>query len=148
MRANLAFWILFAAVFCSAQDKLATAHRAVDRITGRITNGPTRTVPGTLHRVARTQADLGAVDPTTKLEYVMMLMKPSAAQQADLDQLLADQQNPGSPQFHKWLTPEQYGARFGLTTSDRSKIVAWLATEGFTVNDSGRGRNWVAFTGP
>src|ERR1039458_4555559 len=111
MRANLATWILFAAVFCSAQDKLATAHRAVDRITGRITNGPTRTEPGTLHRVARSQtgtsADLGAVDPATKIEYIMMLIKPSAAQHADLDQLLADQQNPSSPNYHQWLTPEQ-----------------------------------------
>jgi len=37
--------------------------------------------------------------------------------------MLADQQNPSSPQFHKWLTPEEYGDRFGLSAGDHSKIV-------------------------
>ncbi len=77
----------------------------------------------------------------------MLLFKPSAAQQSDLDQFLASQQNPSSPDFHKWLTPEQFADRFGISTSDHSKVVAWLQSEGLTVNESGRGRNWVAFSG-
>ncbi|MGA2268739.1 MAG: protease pro-enzyme activation domain-containing protein [Bryobacteraceae bacterium] len=81
------------------------------------------------------------------MDHTLILFKPSSAQQADLDQLLADQQNPSSPLFRRWLTPEEFGNRFGLSASDHSKVVAWLASEGLTVNESGRARNWVAFSG-
>jgi uncharacterized protein (TIGR03437 family) len=82
-----------------------------------------------------------------RMEYMQLLTKPSVAQQADLNQLLVDQQNPSSPQFHKWLTPEEFANRFGLSSSDHSKIAAWLQSEGFTIDKLARGRNWVAFTG-
>ena len=78
---------------------------------------------------------------------VTILFRPSPAQQADLERLLADQQNPSSPQFHQWLTPEEFGNRFGVSAGDQSKVVAWLASEGLTVDRVGRGRNWVAFSG-
>src|ERR1035438_1814892 len=78
---------------------------------------------------------------------MMLLAKPSAAQQAELNQLLADQQNPSSPQFHKWLTPETFGARFGLSIGDHSKLVAWLSSQGFDIKESGRARNWITFSG-
>ena len=81
------------------------------------------------------------------MNYMLLLAKPSVAQQADLDQLLEDQQNPSSPRFHQWLTPEEFGARFGLSASDHSKIVAWLQAEGFTIDELARARNWVAFSG-
>ena len=81
------------------------------------------------------------------MNYMLLLTKPSTSQQADLDRLLADQQNPSSPRFHKWLTPEEFGARFGLSPSDHSKIVAWLQSEGFTIAELARARNWVAFSG-
>ena len=85
--------------------------------------------------------------PPLRLDHVMVMFRPSAAQQSDLDQFLVAQQNPSSPDFHKWLTPEQFADRFGISTSDNSKVVAWLQSEGLTVNESARGRNWVAFSG-
>ena len=81
------------------------------------------------------------------MEYMVLLVKPSATQQADLDHLLADQQNPSSTLFHRWLTPEAFGNRFGLSAADHSKLVAWLAAQGFGIVESGRARNWVAFRG-
>jgi uncharacterized protein (TIGR03437 family) len=82
-----------------------------------------------------------------KMDRVVLLVKRSAAQQTELDQLLADQQNPSSPQFHRWLTPEEFGNRFGLSTDDLSKVAAWLSSEGFTIQETARGRNWIAFGG-
>ena len=118
-----------------------------DRITGPIDNGDLRAVPNSLHRLANRQFDQGVADPAMALNHVLLLTRPSSAQQPELDQLLADQQNPSSPSFHKWLTPDEFGARFGITTADQSKIVAWLTTQGLTVNEAGRGRNWIAFSG-
>ena len=54
---------------------------------------------------------------------------------------------PPRPLYHHWLTPEEFGNRFGLSPADHSKVVAWLTSAGFTVNESGRGRNWIAFSG-
>jgi uncharacterized protein (TIGR03437 family) len=82
-----------------------------------------------------------------RLDDIMLLVKPAASQQAELDQLLADQQNPSSPRFRQWLTPEEFGNRFGLSAADHSKIVAWLVSEGFTVKESARARNWISFGG-
>ncbi len=118
-----------------------------DRVARPVDAGQIRAVPGSLHRSAQPEFDRGAVDPGMRMDYMLLFIRPSAAEQSDLDQLLADQQNPSSPRFHQWLTPEQFGSRFGLSSSDHSKIVAWLSSEGFTVNETGRGRNWIAFSG-
>jgi uncharacterized protein (TIGR03437 family) len=91
--------------------------------------------------------DLGAVDPTTPINDIVLLVKPSAVQQAELDRLLTDQQNPSSPRFRQWLTPEEFGNRFGLSPSDHSKVVQWLKSENLAVTRVARGRNWVAFNG-
>ena len=48
-----------------------------------------------------------------------------------MDQLLRDQQNP-SPDFHRWLTPEQYADRFWPERrAITRKIIAWLTSNGF-----------------
>src|SRR5262249_38715749 len=116
-----------------------------NRITRPVDARRVRALPGGVHRLAQAAFDRGAVAPGARLDHVVAMIKPSASQQTELEQLLADQQNPSSPQFHRWLTPEEYGDRFGLSASDLSKVVAWLAAEGFEVKESARSRNWVAF---
>jgi subtilase family serine protease len=53
--------------------------------------------------------------------------------QVELDALLAAQQNPRSPSFRQWLTPTEFGERFGLPQAEYDQIVAALAARGFTV---------------
>jgi uncharacterized protein (TIGR03437 family) len=123
------------------------AAAAPSRITRTVDTARTRGVAGSVHRLAQSRYDVGAVDPQTALNDMILLIKPSEAQQTDLDRLLTDQQNPSSAQFHKWLSPEQFGDRFGLSASDHSKIAGWLTASGFKVNTAARGRNWVSFNG-
>jgi subtilase family serine protease len=118
-----------------------------DRIAGPVDNTKTVVLKGTVHPSAQPQYDRGPVDPSTKLTYVSLLIQPSAEQQAALKQLLAEQQDPTSPNYHKWLTPEQFGQRFGLSHADLTKITRWLRSEGFTVAQVARGRDWIAFSG-
>jgi len=117
------------------------------RITRAVNVARTRLLPGNLNPLAQAKNDLGAVDSAMPMDYMVLLFKSSAAQQQELDGLLTDQQNPSSAQFHKWLTPEDFGERFGLSQQDHSKMAAWLKSEGLTVNEGGRGRNWIAFSG-
>jgi uncharacterized protein (TIGR03437 family) len=118
-----------------------------DRIRGAIDPRVTRVVKGTLHPLARPEADRGPVDPAMQMEHIVVAFRPSPTQQTDLDQLLADQQNPNSSRYHQWLSPEDFSLRFGLSPADESRVVAWLKSEGLDVKQRARGRNWVAFSG-
>jgi len=120
---------------------------AADRITGPINTRQRIPLQNGVPRLAQSRFEAGPLDPTAVLDHVQILFKPSTAQQGDLDRFLAAQRNPASPDFRRWLTPEQFADRFGLTPSDHSRIAAWLASEGLTVQDSSRGRNWIAFSG-
>ena len=100
-----------------------------------------------VHPNARPENDPGAVADSFVLPGITLLLKPSAAQQTALDQLLAQQQDPTSPNYRNWLTPEQFADRFGVSANDLGKIDAWLKSQGFTVTDTARGRNWVSFSG-
>lgn len=118
-----------------------------DRIAGALNNGQTITLRGSVHRRAVPQYDVGPADPSLRFGSIMLLTVPAAAQQRALSQLLLAQQNPKSPNYHKWLTPEQWADRFGLSPNDVQKITNWLTDQGFTGIQVARGRNWFVFSG-
>jgi subtilase family serine protease len=117
-----------------------------DRITVPIDGSLSVVLRGSVHGQARPEYDQGAADPSLQLPYIVMVMKPSATQQADLEQLMTQQQDPASANYHKWLTPEQYADRFGLSRSDIEKISIWLRSQGFSIVQAARGRDWIAFS--
>jgi subtilase family serine protease len=129
---------LLASTVCLAQT---------DRIAPRIDSSQFVALAHSVHPKARPEYDQGAVEPSLQLSYVTLQIPPSASQQQDLDQLLAQQQDPTSPYYHKWLTPEQYAARFGLSQNDIKKVSTWLESQGLTVLKTARGRNGVVFSG-
>jgi uncharacterized protein (TIGR03437 family) len=102
---------------------------------------------GNVHPKARAEYDRGPADPSIEIGYAMLILKPSAEQQAALDALLVEQQDPSSANYHKWLTPEQFADRFGLSRGNIAKITGWLESQGLKVNDVARGRRWITFTG-
>ncbi len=77
----------------------------------------------------------------------MLTFNMTDVQQAALTQLLVDLQNPSSPRYHQWLTPEQFGAEFGLSAPDLAKVSTWLTSQGFTITGVARGSNFIAFSG-
>jgi len=118
-----------------------------DRITSPIDSSQVVPLAKSLHPKAQPQYDMGAVDPSLALSYVTLLMAPSPTQQRALDQLLAQQQDRNSSNYHKWLTPQQFADRFGLSQNDMNKVTAWLKSQGFEILSIGGGRNSVAFSG-
>ncbi len=118
-----------------------------DRIAGRLDPSHLAAIRGNIHPKARPENDRGRVSSSIALDYITLSLKPTAAQQADLDRLLAEQQDPASPNHRKWLTPEQYADRFGASKSDIAQITGWLEAQGLTVLSTARGRNFVVFKG-
>src|SRR5439155_11827842 len=118
-----------------------------DRLLKRIEDAATSPVSGTLHRLAQLQYDEGEVGSLFTVGRVTMMFKTTEAQKADLEALLREQQDPSSPKYHKWLTPEEFADRFGLTSTDVDKVTSWLQAQGLTVDETARSRRWIAFTG-
>jgi hypothetical protein len=117
-----------------------------DRITTPVTNSNASPIPNSVHPQARLATDLGPAPADTSLG-MSIRFNMSAAQQAALDQLLADQQNPSSPRYHQWLTPAQFGAQFGLSSNDLAKVSTWLTSQGFTVTGVANGGAFIHFDG-
>lgn len=64
-----------------------------------------------------------------------------------LFQLLNEQQNPASPLYHKWLTPEEFGDRFGAPDRIYQSAVQWLTDQGFHNIRTGASRQSIYFDG-
>jgi subtilase family serine protease len=123
------------------------AQSVAPRITSEIADSEQATLRGSLHPLALSRFDAGRMPSDTKLNGVSLVFSRSAAQEADLEALLAAQQNPASPLYHQWLNPDQFAARFGVAEADLAKVKSWLEQQGFSVDSVARGRSMVRFSG-
>jgi subtilase family serine protease len=139
MRSRMWLLPLLASTLCFAQQP--------DRITAPINSGQMVALTGNVHSLAQPRFDLGLADSGKVLHGVTLAFRPSPAQQADLNNLLAQQQDRSSPNYHKWLTPAQFADRFGMTRNDVNRVVAWLEAQGFTVTSIANSRNQISFDG-
>ncbi len=121
--------------------------RVQNRITGPIENSGWSVLGGHLRPAIETASDLGQLPPSARLARVTMFFSKTPQQQAELDQLLAQQQDPASPNYHRWLTPEEFGERFGLSQNDIDRVRQWLQSQGLQVDEVARSRTWISFSG-
>ena len=73
-----------------------------------------------------------AVDLSAPMRLSIVLRRDPTVEAA-FQKLIADQQNPGSPLYHQWLTPQQIGNLYGPTSSDVAAVTSWLASQGLSV---------------
>jgi hypothetical protein len=130
--------ILMLAVCAGAAQAQAGAQTA-DRVPDSFDPTPTAVLQNHHPLWASPANDRGAVNPSKNMEYVTLVLARSPEQQQAFDQLVEDQRNPSSPQFHHWLTPVEIGTQFGLTDHDIASVSGWLESQGLHVN-------WVAPT--
>jgi subtilase family serine protease len=79
---------------------------------------------------AETIKVLGRADQTTVTHFNVYL--PLSHQEA-LETLLAEQTDASSANYHHWLTPAEFKAKFGPDQDDIAKVKAALESQGFTV---------------
>jgi subtilase family serine protease len=110
-----------------------TAHaQATPRITRDVENSALVSLPGQVHPWARAQFDRGAA-PENLSGRMLLVLKRAPEQESALQALLASQQDPKSPNYHKWLTPEDFGKRFGVADSDVQTVTSYLSSQGMSV---------------
>jgi len=131
--AALAAAILLMAAPAAAQTRSNGSRSARSLITQPIDRAQTVALPGNVRRDLTPERDLGPVEDALEMR-LQVILRHSPEQQADLDNLLARQQQPAAEEFHKWLTPEQFGERFGASQADIATVSAWLESHGMRVN--------------
>ena len=101
------------------------------------------------HRTAWSspENDIGPVSPST-LIHLQLLLTRDAAREAAFQQRLADQQDPSSSSFHKWLTPVEIGAMYGPAPADIDAIRTWLASQGLQAEPAAPSGVFIEFSGP
>jgi len=151
-----AFLLAFPALRASAQSQsapggdaaeISQAPRVPARVTQAVDDSNRVTLRGNVHRLARPEFDRGAVSDAQPATHLALVLKRSDDQETALEQLLGQQQDKTSPHYHKWLTPQQFGAQFGPADSDIQAVTDWLTAHGFTNITVNPGRTRVAFDG-
>ncbi|MBZ5656925.1 MAG: Ig-like domain repeat protein [Acidobacteriia bacterium] len=123
------------------------AQQPAVRVTQAVDNSVRTVLRGNVHPLASAQFDRGEAPSNLALNRMLLVLKRSDQQEAALRRLIENQQYKKSPDYHRWLTPEQFGARFGPADSDIAAVTNWLQASGFQVAQVSKGRTVIEFSG-
>jgi subtilase family serine protease len=104
--------------------------QAIDRLTQATSPAPRVALLNHHPQWAIKENSTGLVAPDLPLEQLTLVLWRSARQEEDLQTFLAEQQDPRSPNYHRWLTPAEMGQRFGVSEQDVATLSAWLQSQG------------------
>jgi subtilase family serine protease len=118
------------------------------RVTQAVTNDSLFKIPKTHPAfVSKASSSTQPLAGSVKISHLQLVLKPSAMRQAAMEALIADQHNPKSARFQKWLTPQQFGESFGVVDSDIAAVTSWLTSQGFAVNNVYPNKTQIDFSG-
>lgn len=136
-----------ALLFCMQLSASALFAQAANRLAEGIASSAMAELKGSTHPLALSKNDAGRMSAQTRLEGMTLHFALTDTQQAELNTLLIAQQTPGSSYYHRWLSPAEFAARFGLSDSDIEQVKSWLTQQGFTVNRVANSRMSINFSG-
>jgi len=116
-------------------------------VSGVVDNSTRTVLSGNVPLFARYSADSGPVEDSFPVGRMYLILKRSSEQENALGQFLRDAHTPGNASYLKWLTPEEFGKRFGAADSDIAAVTAWLESDGLVVTKINAGRIAIEFTG-
>jgi pseudomonalisin len=141
------------AIPASGQSGLAVADAALsrvapqDRVLAPVDDGRRVALRGNTTPEVSAVHDTGSVQRDRILARVLMVLKPDAAQQQALDNLVEAQQDPESPLYHHWLTPATYAKHFGVSDGDIEQVRNWLERYGLEVEPTSADHRTLVFSG-
>jgi Pro-kumamolisin, activation domain/Bacterial Ig-like domain (group 3) len=138
--------IAFLFVFAYGSNAQSTIDTA-SRIALPVDDSSLVTLRGNTHPLARAEYDQGAAPASLTMHRMLLLLQRSPGQEASLEQLLQQQQDKSSLNYHQWLTPQQFGSQFGPAPQDLQTITTWLQSHGFEVTGVAKGGILIEFSG-
>ncbi|MGA9971656.1 MAG: Ig-like domain repeat protein [Candidatus Acidiferrales bacterium] len=122
--------------------------QATARLVTQAVDNTVRTrLAGNVHPLAQPKFDRGEAPADLAMERMLLVLKRSPQQEAALRGLIDDQQNQSSTNYHRWLTPQEFGTQFGPTDGDIAAVTGWLRSSGFQVAQPSNGRTTIEFSG-
>jgi subtilase family serine protease len=103
-------------------------------ITQEIDESRLVTLKGNMRPEANAVNDRGAVAEDFQMEHILLQLRRSPEQEQALKEFIDQLHDPASPNFHHWLTAQEFGEKFGLAQEDLNAITTWLQSHGFQVN--------------
>lgn len=91
--------------------------------------------------------DRGMVPNNFEMDHMLLQLRRTPEQEQALLEFIDGLNNPQSPNFHRWLTAEQFGERFGLAQQDIDAVTRWLESYGFKINVVYPSRIVIDFSG-
>jgi subtilase family serine protease len=135
------------ALFLAALASVSTLSFAQRQVFGPVDESRRVTLAGNTRPEANAKNDLGPVDDGLPLEHMQLLLRRTEALQRQLDAYTESLADKNSPNYHRWLTPDEFGARFGVAQEDIDAVSGWLAAHDFQVNSVYPNRLVIDFTG-
>ena len=143
----LLFVILLTAISTQMFAEVHTTAKPQVRVTTPVDNTKRTTLYGHVPAAVRGGSNLGRVDGGTFSEGMILLLKSDEQQKRELRRVLDEQQDKHTANFHQWVTPEQFGAHFGVHDHDVAQVEAWLLSQGFTVDAVSKSKRSIRFSG-
>ena len=138
---------VLAGVAFSSIPALAQQIAPAARIVNPIDESQLVTLSHTVHPLANAANDRGVAPDAMQLDRMQIVLQRSPAQETALHQFITQLHTPGTPSYHQWLTPAQFGAQFGAADQDISTIETWLGNHGFSVKGVNPGKGTLEFSG-
>jgi subtilase family serine protease len=104
-----------------------------------------KTLPGHVPKILANLTSNGLLAPTNQLRLTIGL---PLRDPAGLAAFLAQVYDPASPNFRKFLTPDEFTARFGPTAADYAAVVQFAHTNGLTITQTHDSRLLLDVNGP
>jgi len=104
-------------------------------------------IPNSTHPKAKPEFDAGPLDGGVSLDRMILVLGPTPDREYQARTFVDSQQTKGSPDFHRWITPEEFGRRFGPSDQQLQQVTAWLQQQGFTGIAVAKSRRWIEFSG-
>src|ERR1035438_9947971 len=106
----------------AAQLRDLSSVRPMDRILLPIANDRRAVLSGQRPPLATPGYSIGKAAPDLYMQRMVLVMAADPAQDAALEELLRAQHDSESLYYHQWLTPAQFGARFGISQNDLGQV--------------------------
>ena len=78
--------------------------------------------------------DLGRVSDDFQMPHMLLQLKRSPEREAALQRYIDELHDSTSPNFHKWMTAEEFGQHFGVAPTDVAVVSDWLTSKGFAIH--------------
>jgi hypothetical protein len=106
---------------------------------------PIKTLLHSVPTLVHDALDLGAINPLRRLQVVVPLALPD---QTALDDFVTSEYTPGSPNYHRFIDPATFGARYGASAQRVGFVVQSLRSLGLDVASPSPNRLFVKASGP